>query len=192
MVEERGERLLVGVVGMPGSGKSIVSDVARELGFQVIVMGDAVRAEAQRRGIDPTGEAMRRLMLELRAKRGPAVVAELCFPLIEKAGQLVLIEGIRSLHEVEAFQERYGRLRLIAVHSSPKTRFKRLRARGRPDDPSNWEEFCERDKTELSVGIGSAIALADFVLVNEGSIEELKEGARELLRGLVEEWRARA
>ena len=192
MVEERGERLLVGVVGMPGSGKSIVSDVARELGFQVIVMGDAVRAEAQRRGIEPTGEAMRRLMLELRAKRGPAVVAELCFPLIERAGQLVLIEGIRSLHEVEAFQERYGRLRLIAVHSSPKTRFKRLRARGRPDDPSNWEEFCERDKTELSVGIGSAIALADFVLVNEGSIEELKEGARELLRGLVEEWRARA
>ena len=192
MVEERGERLLVGVVGMPGSGKSIVSDVARELGFQVIVMGDAVRAEAQRRGIKPTGEAMRRLMFELRAKRGPAVVAELCFPLIEKAGQLVLIEGIRSLHEVEAFQERYGRLRLIAVHSSPKTRFKRLKARGRPDDPSNWEEFCERDKTELSVGIGSAIALADFVLVNEGSIEELKEGARELLRGLVEEWRARA
>jgi len=192
LVEERGERLLVGVVGMPGSGKSIVSDVARELGFQVIVMGDAVRAEAQRRGIKPTGEAMRRLMFELRAKRGPAVVAELCFPLIEKAGQLVLIEGIRSLHEVEAFQERYGRLRLIAVHSSPKTRFKRLKARGRPDDPSNWEEFCERDKTELSVGIGSAIALADFVLVNEGSIEELKEGARELLRGLVEEWRARA
>ena len=192
MAEERGERLLVGVVGMPGSGKSLVSDVARELGFQVIVMGDAVRAEAQRRGLEPTGEAMRKLMLELRAKRGPAVVAELCFPLVDAAGQLVLIEGIRSLHEVEAFQERYGRLHLIAVHSSPRTRFERLRARGRPDDPSDWEEFYERDKTELSVGIGSAIALADFMLVNEGPPEELKEEARKLLRRLVEEWRAGA
>jgi len=192
LAEERGERLLVGVVGMPGSGKSLVSDVARELGFQVIVMGDAVRAEAQRRGLEPTGEAMRKLMLELRAKRGPAVVAELCFPLVDAAGQLVLIEGIRSLHEVEAFQERYGRLHLIAVHSSPRTRFERLRARGRPDDPSDWEEFYERDKTELSVGIGSAIALADFMLVNEGPPEELKEEARKLLRRLVEEWRAGA
>jgi len=192
LAEERGERLLVGVVGMPGSGKSLVSDVARELGFQVIVMGDAVRAEAQRRGLEPKGEAMRKLMLELRAKRGPAVVAELCFPLVDAAGQLVLIEGIRSLHEVEAFQERYGRLHLIAVHSSPRTRFERLRARGRPDDPSDWEEFYERDKTELSVGIGSAIALADFMLVNEGPPEELKEEARKLLRRLVEEWRAGA
>ena len=191
MTEKRGERLLVGVVGMPGSGKSIVSDVAREMGFQVIVMGDAVRAEAQRRGLEPTGEAMRNLMLKLRAERGPTVVAELCFPLVDSAGELVLIEGIRSLHEVEAFRERYGRLHLIAVHSSPRTRFKRLIARGRPDDPSDWEEFCKRDKTELSVGIGSAIALADHVLVNEGPVEELREEARRLLRRLVEEWRAR-
>ena len=191
MTEKRGERLLVGVVGMPGSGKSIVSDVAREMGFQVIVMGDAVRAEAQRRGLEPTGEAMRNLMLKLRAERGPTVVAELCFPLVDSAGELVLIEGIRSLHEVKAFRERYGRLHLIAVHSSPRTRFKRLIARGRPDDPSDWEEFCKRDKTELSVGIGSAIALADHVLVNEGPVEELREEARRLLRRLVEEWRAR-
>ena len=191
MTEKRGERLLVGVVGMPGSGKSIVSDVAREMGFQVVVMGDAVRAEAQRRGLEPTGEAMRNLMLKLRAERGPAVVAELCFPLVDSAGELVLIEGIRSLHEVEAFRERYGRLHLIAVHSSPRTRFKRLIARGRPDDPSDWEEFCKRDEVELSVGIGSAIALADHMLVNEGPVEELREEARELLRRLVEEWRAR-
>jgi len=191
LTEKRGERLLVGVVGMPGSGKSIVSDVAREMGFQVVVMGDAVRAEAQRRGLEPTGEAMRNLMLKLRAERGPTVVAELCFPLVDSAGELVLIEGIRSLHEVEAFRERYGRLHLIAVHSSPRTRFKRLIARGRPDDPSDWEEFCKRDEVELSVGIGSAIALADHMLVNEGPVEELREEARELLRRLVEEWRAR-
>jgi len=154
-------------------------------------MGDAVRAEARRRGVEPTGEAMRKLMLELRAERGPAVVAELCFPLIDSSGPLTLIEGIRSLHEVRAFEGRYGRLILIAVHSSPRTRFERLRARGRPDDPSDWEEFRKRDETELSVGVGSAIALADYIIVNEGTVEELKEEARKLLRRLVEEWEAR-
>ena len=172
------------MTGMPGSGKSVVARVAREMGFDVISMGDAVRAEARRRGLEPTGPNMRSLMLELRSERGPAAVAELCFPLIDKAGPEVLIEGIRSLEEVEAFNARYGRVVLVAVHSSPKTRFERLRARGRPDDPRDWQEFLERDKAELSVGIGSAIAMADHMIVNEGTLEELAEEARELLAKL--------
>jgi len=187
----RPDRLLVCVVGMPGSGKSVVSGVARELGFDVVSMGDAVREEARRRGLEPTGPNMRKLMLGLRAERGPAVVAELCFPLVERSGPLVLIEGVRSLHEVEAFRRRYGEVVLVAVHSSPKTRFKRLKARERPDDPRSWREFRERDEAELSVGIGSAIALADHMLVNEGTVSELKSAARALLRRLMEDWEKR-
>jgi len=183
-MENRPRRLVICLTGMPGSGKSVVARVAREMGFDVISMGDAVRAEARRRGLEPTGPNMRSLMLELRSERGPAAVAELCFPLIDKAGPEVLIEGIRSLEEVEAFNVRYGRVVLVAVHSSPKTRFERLRARGRPDDPRDWQEFLERDKAELSVGIGSAIAMADHMIVNEGTLEELAEEARELLAKL--------
>jgi len=170
---------------MPGSGKSLVAEVARELGFDVVVMGDAVRREARRRGLEPTGENLRRLMKILRAERGPAVVAELCFPLVDASGPLVLVDGIRSLDEVEAFRRRYGRAVLVAVHASPRTRFERLRARGRRDDPRSWEEFRERDEVELQVGIGTAIAMADHVLVNEGTPEELKRAARQLLTKLV-------
>ena len=36
-----------GITGMPGSGKGIVAGVARNLGFQVIRMGDVIREEAQ-------------------------------------------------------------------------------------------------------------------------------------------------
>jgi len=181
-------RLLICLTGMPGSGKSLVSQVARELGFDVVIMGDAVRAEAERRGLEPTGPNMRKLMKALRRERGPAVVAELCFPLIDRAGPLVLVEGIRSYEEVEAFRRRYGRVVLVAVHSSPRTRFRRLRARGRPDDPGDWQEVGSRDEVELRVGIGKAIALADHMLVNEGAPEELKEAARSLLSGLMRAW----
>ena len=166
-----------------------MTDVAKRLGFDVVVMGDAVRDEAKRRGLEPTGENMRALMKRLREERGPAVVAELCFPRIDRSGPLVLVDGVRSLAEVEAFRERYGEAVLIAVHSSPRTRFERLKARGRPDDPREWEDFYKRDKAELEVGIGSAIAMADHMLVNEGTVEELREAARRLLRELVESWR---
>jgi dephospho-CoA kinase len=62
----------------------------------------------------------------------------------------------------------------VAVHASPRTRCERLISRGRSDDPKNWEEFVERDSRELSVGIGNVIALAEEMLVNEASIDDLK------------------
>jgi len=56
---------------------------------------------------------------------------------------------------------------LVAVHASPRERFRRLKSRGRPDDPTTWEEFVERDMRELELGIGNVIALADVMIVNE-------------------------
>ncbi|WP_243674686.1 AAA family ATPase [Vulcanisaeta distributa] len=39
------------ITGLPGSGKTIVSDVARELGLPVVTMGDIIREEAVKSGI---------------------------------------------------------------------------------------------------------------------------------------------
>ena len=39
-------RKVIGVVGMPGSGKTTLAEAAREVGFRVVTMGDFVRAEA--------------------------------------------------------------------------------------------------------------------------------------------------
>jgi len=46
--------IVIGVTGMPGAGKDTVRDIVREYGFPVVVMGDEVRAEAARRGLEPT------------------------------------------------------------------------------------------------------------------------------------------
>ncbi|HXZ98038.1 MAG TPA: hypothetical protein VED24_01585, partial [Candidatus Acidoferrum sp.] len=45
--------------------------------------------------------------------------------------------------------------------------------RGRSDDPKSWQEFAERDARELGVGIGNVIALAQEMLVNEKSFEDM-------------------
>ena len=45
-----------------------------------------------------------------------------------------MIEGIRSEYEVEIFKNNFNNFKIIAVHSTPKTRFKRLKKRMRPDD----------------------------------------------------------
>jgi len=72
----------------------------------------------------------------------------------------------------------------VALHASPKTRFQRLLSRNRSDDPKNWETFYERDIRELDVGLGHVIALADIVLVNEGTITQLQSDFKEALAKL--------
>jgi len=177
------KKILVGTAGMPGAGKDTVKMVVQKLGLPVIVMGDEVRAEAKRKGLDITPENLGRLMLQMRRENGPAAVAKRCIPKIKAIkGPIVFIDGIRSLHEVEEFKREFSDFRVLAVHASPKTRFKRLLKRGRSDDPQSWEGFVERDRRELKVGLGDVIATADYMLINEGTKRELEANLMRLLR----------
>ncbi|MEM1618719.1 MAG: AAA family ATPase [Desulfurococcaceae archaeon] len=179
--------LFVLVAGMPGSGKSVVADVARELGIPVYTMGDVVREETLRRYGAITPELMVETSRRLRMEFGEDVVAVRTVERILRENpscSVVLIDGIRSLVEVEVFR-RTGDTVIVAVHASPRTRYERLRARRRPGDPETYEEFRKRDMVELGFGLGSVIALADHVIVNEGSIEETRSCARRILENLV-------
>ena len=183
------DKLVVCLAGMPGSGKSIIVKVARECGYDVVVMGDVIREEAERRRLEPNPENLGKIMLELRRSEGNVVVAKRCIPKIQKmAKSKVIVDGIRSLSEVDEFKESFPKFGFIAVHSSPETRFKRIYLRRRSDDPETWEIFYERDMRELSVGLGDAIAMADWVIVNEGELEAVKEKVREILRRVEEKW----
>jgi dephospho-CoA kinase len=44
---------VIGIVGLPGSGKSEAADVAAEMGVPVVTMGDVIRAACRERGLDP-------------------------------------------------------------------------------------------------------------------------------------------
>lgn len=162
-------KIVIGVAGMPGAGKATVEEVFRKKGYPVVVMGDEVREEAKRRNLKPTPDNFGRLMLQIREEEGPAVLAKRCIPNIRTAdSDVVVVDGVRSPHEVDEFKKAFRNFILIAIDASPKTRFRRLRFRARSDDPKDWETFIARDKRELNLGLGELIATADYVIVNEG------------------------
>jgi len=186
------DKLIIGVAGMPGSGKSVLAEVARSMGIPVVVMGDIIREEAKRRGLEPTRENLSRIMFEIREINGKAAVAKRCIPLIKAFEGTVLVEGIRSLHEIEEFKKHFPNFKLIAVHASPKTRFERLMGRERRDDPKSWEEFKRRDLSELKVGLGNVIALADIMIINEKTLKEFKNESEKTLKEVIESGRNRS
>ncbi|HIP34621.1 MAG TPA: flagellar hook-basal body complex protein FliE [Methanothermococcus okinawensis] len=160
---------LIGIAGMPGAGKSAIFEVAPKFNIPVVSMGDIVRHETLKRGLELTPENVGNTAVELRKEYGKEAIAVFCLKYIEekyKDEDIVIIEGIRSMYEVDYFRKHYP-LTIVAIHSSPKTRFKRLKKRKREDDTSEWEAFVERDMRELGFTIGNVISLADYMIVNE-------------------------
>ncbi|NOR38318.1 MAG: flagellar hook-basal body complex protein FliE [Candidatus Thorarchaeota archaeon] len=174
---------LIVVTGMPGAGKSEVADTFRSADVPVIVMGDVIREEVRRRGLKPDPVNTKKVMLELREENGPGAVAMQCIDdLKQTTAELVVVEGCRSVAEIQVFDGFVERVITVCVHASPATRFARLRARNRDDDPREWSVFKERDIREISVGLGGVIALSDIMLVNEGTVDELHELSQNVVK----------
>ncbi len=173
------------IAGMPGAGKSLASGVAEQMRIPVFVSGDIIRAEAQRRGLRPDKKNLGRLMLKIRRHEGMGAVAQRLKPLIENEEKPhIVYEGARNIEEVEELAKKY-RVVTIVIHASPQTRFHRLLTRRRRDRPLNLSDFSERDERELKVGVGKVIALADRMVENEDSRDDLKRRMRRLLNTLM-------
>jgi len=163
-------RLLL-LVGMPGCGKGELINIAEEMGYSSLIMGDIVRDEAVKRGKDIKDSGM--IAQQLRMEKGNSAIAQLSIPKL-KGKEKWIIDGIRGYSEVLEFKKHFD-TKVIAIHSSPLKRFERLKTRGRGDDPKDFEEFCERDHRELGFGIGDAIALSDIMMVNEDGLDDFRK-----------------
>jgi dephospho-CoA kinase len=183
------DKLVIGLAGMPGSGKSLVVETAREFGYNIVIMGDVIRQETLNRGLELTPQNVGKVMLQLREEGGNYVIAKKCIPKIEEqTNPKVMVDGLRSLYEADIFKEHFPKFILVAVHASAETRFNRLCCRGRSDDPPNWEVFHERDMRELTVGVGNAIALSEQIIVNDNSIEQFKAKVKASLMRIEKKW----
>ena len=170
---------------MPGSGKSTIVSALKARGLEALNLGDGVRAEAKRRNIEPTGDNLGKLMLELREKNGPGAIANLLTESIKNSqSKVIIVDGVRSTTEIEVLRS-VGTVKLLSIEATPDTRYKFLSSRGRSDDPITRENFEERDNRELGVGIGESIAIADETIVNSDiTLDELTERAYKV----IEKW----
>ena len=167
---------------MPGSGKSTIMSALKAMGLEALNLGDGVRAEAKRRNLEPSGDNLGKLMLELREKNGPGAIAELLTEQIKNSqSKVIIIDGVRSTAEIEVLKN-VGIVKLLSIEASADTRYKFLSARGRSDDPTTRKKFEERDNREIDVGLGKSIAIADETISNSNiTLDELIELAHKII-----------
>ncbi len=177
---------IIAFVGLPLSGKSTASSVAREMGIPVVVMGDVVREEVKKRGLPLTDENAGKVANELREREGMDAIAKRCIPRIrELDSDVVVVDGIRGIAEVDRFRKAFGNdFILIAIESPAELRLERARKRGREDDRSikTMEDLKRRDEREISWGMLEAMEKANLVVENVSSIDDFRDKVRAILK----------
>ncbi|MGM0446747.1 MAG: AAA family ATPase [Methanobacteriota archaeon] len=179
---------VIGTVGLPGSGKGEAANVAEAADIPVVVMGDVIRAECRRRGLDPA-QHHGRMAGTLREEGGDDAIAVRTLPRIREAAaesdrddETVLVDGLRSTVELERFREAFGDdFTLVAIRAPFELRAERLDERGRDDSDSDLEALRERDAREIDLGLGETLERADVEIDNTDSLAAFRERVRAVL-----------
>ncbi|MBI4393024.1 MAG: AAA family ATPase [Euryarchaeota archaeon] len=176
---------VIGITGLPGAGKSIAAEVAKEAGVPVERMGDAVWEEVRRRGLPVTDENVSSVSDAMRKERHAAIWAERTSErLAASPAPVVVIDGIRSMAEVEYFRATLGTdFTLVAITAPDDQRMKRVLARRRADEAQDRDRFEARDRRELQWGLADVVAGAEVTLENAGDISSIKRRFKAILEG---------
>jgi dephospho-CoA kinase len=173
---------VIGVVGLPASGKGEFSKIASAMNVPVVVMGDMIRHAVHREGLEPSDTNLGRVADRLREEQGMDAIARLCIPEVQRqTSPLVLIDGIRGDAEVALFRKSFPGFILISIDSSFENRLSRVAARGRSDDFSTADELHTRDERELRWGLGNALEQSDVEIRNNGTLDEFSVAVHRLL-----------
>ena len=174
---------VVSIVGMTGAGKSEVSRVFEASVFTRIRFGDLTDDEIKKRGLDLNEKNERYIRELLRQEQGMAAYAKLNKPRIDSALKYsdVVIDGLYSWEEYTWLKDYYEEdFYVVAVWSSPRTRYARLTTR--LNRRLTLEEAASRDRAEIeNINKGGPIAMADFTIINESSLESLETEAKRII-----------
>ena len=177
---------VVSIVGMAGAGKSEVAKLFEESGFTRIRFGDITDAEITKRGLELNEENERYIRELLRKEHGMSAYAKLNLPRIDEASKCsdIVIDGLYSWEEYTFLKTYYGEgFCVVAIWASPKTRYTRLA--NRKSRSLTETEAASRDAAEIeNTNKGGPIAMADFTIINESSLENLKKEVRRIISGL--------
>lgn len=167
---------IIAFVGMPGAGKSEAAAYLQEKNIPFIRFGSLTDEGVKELGLDLTPDNERLVREKLRNELGMAAYAIKAEPKISEMlteSNIVGIDGLYSWEEYVYLKEKFPNLVLIHIFAEPKLRYARLL--NRPIRPVPLDKSRERDIAELEkLNKGGPIAIADYMIQNEGDLEDMK------------------
>ena len=174
--------MIIGVLGLMGSGKGELTDHLKEkYGFVEIVMSDVLREMLENEGIEYSRENLQKY----REEHGKIFLIEFIIKRIKENGwNNAAISGMRMSEDVLLPKKEFGSAcKIILVEAYKQKRFERLLKRGSGKDPKTMEELEAQEKREFEIfDFDKSFSLANIKISNNGSLEEFREKIDELMK----------
>lgn len=188
----------IAVTGYPSSGKSIATQIAEEVGFHTVIMGDHIRQKTEEMWEDRLNRAKNnasdesvstvygKFATQMREEHGNGIVAEWCSQEIDNVDGDVFIDGMRSPEERYILENKFD-IELIYINSPASLRLERMRNRGRDgEDSFNASDIMDRDQRENEWGLNELVQSAEHTIHNCTTVEKYEEDLQNLLIELLD------
>ncbi|MBI2404634.1 AAA family ATPase [Candidatus Gottesmanbacteria bacterium] len=183
---------IVGIVGLPGSGKTTAAKYLESKGFTRVTLSDFIKEEVAKAGItDYTREILQDYGNKMREQFGPQVLAQLALKKLKTDGVAkAVIDGIRNIHEVAAL-EIENNFHLVGIVAKPSIRYHRLLMNKGKAWVGSFEEFLQQEKREDSLGsqkfglrVTDCLQKAKYFMHNNASREDFQQSVDAMLKRL--------
>lgn len=175
-------KLLLCIIGLPGAGKSVAAELFKAKGFSVIRLGQITDDIIKERGLNNNNETNKLIREEIRKKHGMDAYIKLNVLKIKKEFEknpVVIIDGMRSYEEYLVAQKTFKNVFLLGVVADKQIRYSRLKRRKTRSNLSG----PKRDLQEVvNLNMGPTIALADALIINNGSKSDFEDKLEEVYR----------
>ena len=181
--------MIIGITGTPGAGKGeAVKYLVTKKGFRHISARAIWTKELEKTNTPVNRDTMTVLANALRAENGPAYFMETALAEVTGPNDNVVIESVRTVAEAELLKNEGGVL--LSVDADQKERYKRIKNRKSSLDNVSFADFKRQEETEMDnddpnkQNIGRVMTMSDFVIENNGTLEELHKQTEKVLKQL--------
>lgn len=179
--------MIIGITGTDGAGKgTVVEYLVNEKGYAHYHARTLLLEEIERQGLEPTRANMRIVANQLRAEHGNDYIVQFFLARARERGdEHVVIDSLRTIAEAATLQAAGGIL--LAVDADQALRYERVQARRSSSDQVDFDTFKEQEEVEMNdpdphgMQKQQVIAMADHVIENNSTIDELHEQVDQFL-----------
>jgi len=175
---------IIVVVGLPLSGKTThCAVISKEKNIPMIETGTFVFKEVEKRGLEATPENVSKVAKECKSISDSYFTERAIEYAMEHHAdaKAIMLNGVKAMSEVEFLRNKFSEenVKIVSFHASPPTRYARLNNpdrmtsdRGKKSEEdeamrADKSRFEARDQKELGYGVGTLIALSDFIVNTE-------------------------
>lgn len=173
--------IYLGLVGPIASGKGVLADYLKHLGFEYVSLSDQVRLELKKRGLPITRENMQDVGDEMRRHNGNCYWADMAMCAVQNPNHHLVFDSIRNPGEIGELRSLMN-IKIIGVDAPVEKRLHWYleRARQRGEDMPDMNTFIQVSVRDRGVNqqkygqqVDECLKMSDMVFQNIGRKEEL-------------------